>query len=382
VSKSDGDLEYIIGFDADMEKVDKALKDVSDKVGKGGDVSGLLGGILGNVTNAGKGGGLGSLGSSLGGVAGEMVGGPAGAAIGGAIGGKMGGMLDPIVDKLMHPIDTLTSGLEGLQGPLGIIGVVLPEFLTKLIGPLTQMAGLASPASLMLFNHALEDTQAVIGRAFVPVLDTMRDGVRLFGDVLASILPDTVEVNSVLVEAKAAFNEFRGSVSEAMGEFGPVIKTGLLVVIKALGDAAVWTMRQLRPLVTWIGDFFRPIREALGLSSEARSSVGAAARSANFSSFDEYSRKLQLAAFAGPSGASPEVRATNQVVEAIDKVHLLISRWWGSTLTRAGETLSGEDTALTHAIAVALIGPGPADWLFPHGALERSTGGSVGGGDW
>lgn len=378
MAKTDEDLQFVLGFDADTEKVEGALSKLAGKT------AGFLGGILGNLTNAGKGGGLGSLGSSLGGVVGEAVGGPAGAAIGGAIGGKVGGILDPVVNSLMHPLDTLTAGLEGLQGPLGIIGVVLPDFLTKLIGPLTQMAGLASPASLMLFNHALEDTQAVIGRSFVPVLDTMRDGVRLFGDVLASILPDTNEVNSVLVEAKAAFNEFRGSVKEAMGEFGPVVKTGLLVVIKALGDAAAWTMRQLQPLVRWIGDFFRPIRETLGLSAQSQSSVGAAARGANFSGFDEYSRKLQLAAFAGPSGANPEVRATNEVRDAIQS----IERWLQSRFGTPAivQTLQSNPGAV-RAVQAGLAIPGGgiaanAVINILMGMMSGRTDTGTSGGDW
>jgi hypothetical protein len=54
--------------------------------------------------------------------------------------------------------------------------------------------------------------------------------------VLASILPDTGEVGDVLGKASGAFRDFQVSVRDAMGEFGPVVKTGLLVIIKGLGS--------------------------------------------------------------------------------------------------------------------------------------------------
>lgn len=326
MAKSDGDLEYVLGFDADMSKVDKALKDVGNKSGKGGSVSGLLGGILGNLSGGG------GVGASLGGIVGTALGGPVGAAIGGAIGGGLDKVIAPAMagvrkafGVVTDPVGTLTGALTDLQGPLGAVGLMLPETLKPLVGMLTSFAGKANPAALRLFNEANEDVQAVIGRTFVPMLNAMRDGVRLFGDVLASVLPDTSEVTSALSTFQEAFRDFRSSVSEAMGEFGPVIRTGLLLVIRALGDAAAWAMRQLQPLVHWLGEFFRPIREALGLGHEARSSVGAAARSASMEGFGEYQRRLQLAAFAGPAAATPEVRATNAVQAAVDRLYTWIS---------------------------------------------------------
>lgn len=320
--KTDEDLEYVIGFYPDMDKVNAALKGVGDKAGAagsgfGGGVMKMLGGLVG-----GQGGG-GAMGQ-LGGMVGTAVGGPVGAVIGGVIGsglGKAGELIGKAMGPILHPFDTLSGVLEGMSGKLGPVALVLPGFLKNTVGTLTDFAAKASPGTMMQFTRAVEDSQAVIGRTFVPVLESMRDGVRLFGDVLASILPDTSEVSAVLTTFKEAFGEFGSSVREAMGEFGPVIKTGFLVVIKMLGDAAAWAVRQLKPLVTWLGEFFRPIREMLGLSPEARSSVGAAAAPARFGAISDYQRQLQIAAFSGGATAASLPTTVGGIQRTIDEIY-------------------------------------------------------------
>src|SRR3984957_20952683 len=57
------------------------------------------------------------------------------------------------------------------------------------------------------FQLALDDTQAVIGRMFVPVLELATDGVRMIGDTLASILPSADEMRTALLPFKDAFKD-------------------------------------------------------------------------------------------------------------------------------------------------------------------------------
>ena len=57
--------------------------------------------------------------------------------------------------------------------------------------------GARSPATMERFERALLDVTAVIGETFTPILEVVTEGVKLFGDVLASILPDASEMREI-----------------------------------------------------------------------------------------------------------------------------------------------------------------------------------------
>ncbi len=313
MAKSDEDLNYVIGFEPDTKNVDSFLGSLASKVASvGGGVTKMLGGLLGNASGGG------GIGSSIGGIAGEALGGPVGAAIGGAAGGMADKVLAPIgkvFSAITNPVETLGGALQELQGPLGAVGLVLPDALKSVVGSLTSMAAKASPATFMMFEQAVDDTQAVIGRAFIPVLEMMREGVVLFGDTLATILPDAGEVSVALSTLREAFAETGHYIREALGEVGPAIRTGLIVGLRLLGDALAWVTRQIGPMVVGLLTMFRPLREMLGITERGtRGQTGAASQPAQFSSIDEYQRQLQLAAFSvggGPTQADLPVLVSN-----------------------------------------------------------------------
>ncbi len=232
-------------------------------------------------------------------------------------------------------LTTLNSGLQELQGPLGPVGLgfaaiakggelagkALGESIDAVVGPareltqtLVEMARVASPGTFKIWSIALQDVQGVIGQAFTPVLATMTEGVRLFGDVLATILPNMSEVNAVLDEMRPDWEGFKEEIQAFASEFGPTIRDVVIKGLREISSLAGLVARGLGALTRQLGIFLR----GLGWSApegeqEMRSNVGAAAQPAHFSGLEDYARQLQTSALSLPAGAadSPQVQTVN-----------------------------------------------------------------------
>lgn len=292
---------------------------------------------------------LGEAGAAAGGAIGTAVGGPMGGAIGEELGKKVGeaipglikstvgaplkvtaagmqllsdtlgdlnGQLGPVdaglnlMGKGLSGVATILGNLPGVGivlGPLAEQFAVLPGIFQGLLGTLTQFAGVANPATLDRFNYAVKDVQAVIGRAFVPALDVMRDGVRLFGDVLANILPDTLEVSQVFESFRKEFNVFGDQIRDSMRVLGPLFREGFLMAIRFPLTLLAGLFRSLGTAASALAVQMRPLLSVLGIQeSDIRGSTGAAARPAQIQSFSEYQRKLQIEAFSIPGDAQAD----------------------------------------------------------------------------
>src|SRR5262249_36541024 len=130
----------------------------------------------------------------------------------------------------------ISAGLHPLPGPLRPMGLLpLPAVFKDITSSMVRMASVASPAAFRAWAVALEDVQGVIGRTFVPVLNLMREGVRLFGDVLAEVLPNQQEVGAALAEFRQAFRDMGREVRAVMATAGPDIRDVLIAGPMQLG---------------------------------------------------------------------------------------------------------------------------------------------------
>jgi hypothetical protein len=149
-----------------------------------------------------------------------------------------------------------------------------------------DLAGKASPVQMERFQMALDDAQAVAGRMFVPVLELATDGMRLFGDVLASILPSADEMRTVLAPIKDAFNDLR----DGLAPMAPVLRE--LIKFSIQGAAAILKLSiTLNPFIKILGALGR-----LSGAAPLETSVGAAQKPAQFMSVDAYIRQSYAAA--------------------------------------------------------------------------------------
>lgn len=239
---------------------------------------------------AGAGGGsaaaLAPVASGLGGAAGGA--GAAGAA------GAMGG---------------LAGAAMAAAGPIGAVAAVLGVLKDATI----SLGGAASPVALQRFQMAVDDTAATLGRIFVPVLELFTDGVRLAGDVLASILPTTSEMR----EALAPFRDALGDLRDAFATMAPVLRPlikGLLEIQAVLWKVGVF-------LMTW------PIQLAklLGLidkDAKLDSSRGAATRPAQIGDISSYINRAYTQAYSQGKEGTPSTEKgwLQRISEAVDKI--------------------------------------------------------------
>jgi hypothetical protein len=255
--------------------------------------------------------------------------------------GSLSSLEEPL-GMLSIPFDKLTGGLTGISDAFDhVVGTIpiLGDSLKGLLGPLTQVpdqfkaftqqlvgfAAKASPATMTLFTHALEDAQAVVGHAFVPVLELMTDVIRLGADALANFLPSADEVRAAMADVKAAFAELRTELGPLMQEFGPFIRQAIVSSIKILGGTMA-DMARLAGIaakaLAWLFSPLRDISGMLGMDNSLRSSVGAAARNAQFQSADQYREQLQLGAYSQGQGPTQA-----QMPSMVSQIRDILNRW-------------------------------------------------------
>jgi hypothetical protein len=342
-----------------MAGLGSVFKEVKEEFGKGGiggvidslfagkggkgndDTGGLLANIVGGI---GGGGSLGRIGA----MAGEKAGGAQGAEAGRELAEmvpKVIGAPAELVAGALSDLGGALSSLGGTLGPIGagfdlisnvmgkvgsavkaipVVGEVLGPFvdaLTAIPGilkgvteTLTSLAAKASPAAFELFGMAVDDVQAAVGQAFVPVLYLMRDAVRLVGDVLANILPNMDEVSGALGGFREAFAELGNEIRELMTEIGPLIRENLIFMLQEVGFVLTVVVKIIGQWVSVLTFLLRPLKsllELMGVDTRMRSGVGAAARPAQFAGLEEYQKQLQLSAYREPGAVPAEDKVPN-----------------------------------------------------------------------
>ncbi|MDE2103621.1 MAG: hypothetical protein KGL39_40660 [Patescibacteria group bacterium] len=288
------------------------MKALGGKLGQsGGIISKLLGGAIGGA----EGGVLGALG---GGAAGA-VGGPAGIAV--AAGMEV---FNKASSAALTPLKGLSSALSEMRSSLGPIGVGFEAISSSLksipiLGPvlgqavdsvrqiteiLVSFAAKASPGIYKRYQIALEDAQAVIGQAFLPILQHMTNAVRWFGDVLANVLPSAQEVRDALAPIAPLFADIATDLKQIAVDAGPGIREFLIANLKLLTAALYALILPIKALIYPI----QLLKQLLGQGGEVgpRSSVGAAARPAHFASIEGFQQSFQTAAYSEPGAITQQ----------------------------------------------------------------------------
>ncbi len=356
----------------------------------------------GRVAHLAAGGTVGGGGSNLGtmgAMAGEAIGGPVGAVIGEKLAEAIPGTIAAPVKMMSDSFQALGSSLGELNSVLGPVGVGfnvvsgamegvggaiksiplvgevlgpmvdqfvrLPGILKDATATLVGFAAVASPSQFKRFQMAIEDVQGVIGQAFLPVLNMMRDGIKMFGDVLATILPNTNEVYDALGDLRGTFSEFGKTLTEFFVEFGPMIKEFFIGSLQLLAAAMSSVIKVIQSLIQWLSPLLKTLRDFFGIAAnskkELESGTGAAARQVQISGFEQYQQEVQKRAFAEPG--RPTAEDLPKTVSNIEKYIASVAKWAESfTLTALGEQIlkaikdSLPDPAGTAAAAASTAG--------------------------
>ena len=208
-------------------------------------------------------------------------------------------------------LELVKNGLDDMQGPLGPIGAgigvaskglhtfadavssipllgdalgpmlqaaaAVPDALKGITESLVRMSRLASPAQAKQLDMAVEDSQAVVGRSFLPLLAMITDGVRLAGDALASFLPNDREMTAALKETRAALAPLAAQIREALSTVGPIVRQKFAEVVQWIGknvQVAVQFIEQLEPALSELWQIARQVDEAVSPLREQLSKLG------------------------------------------------------------------------------------------------------------
>ena len=385
----------------------------------------LLGGVLG-----GQGGG-GMLGQ-VGGMVGEAFGGPVGAVIGEYIAKAIPKYIAAPAQMVANAFGFVDKSLKSLQGTLGPIGLgfdllsggikkfkdflgpigkelfgpmidalaAIPEAIKGILGTMTMFAAKMSPAQFKMMSMAVEDFQATIGQAFLPIMQMMTKVIRDLGDIFANLLPNTSEVMDAIGPLSDAIDDMMDSFKDLAAEVGPLIRDVLISALRVLGNIAAGTARMITLLVQGLKFLLGPIMDLLGYTEEGRAPRHRqlAARPAHIGGVEEYQRQLQIAAFTQPGLAKAKedmpkhVSRIAQIMENLDKwmANVFSKEGFIQMLIEAsrsiGEGVAGAATGAAHEAAGAggtSIAGGMAQGIIGGGGIEGAIAGGIRGSiDW
>lgn len=180
----------------------------------------------------------------------KALGGKAPSAEAQAAGGLKGAGAEAGALATIPGVGAAIGAVGAVGGAIGMLGDVAMSTVGKL-----------SPGAMQRFNYALDDVQAVIGKALLPVINLMTDGLRLVGDVLNSILPSTDDMTAALSPIEEIFDTLRETFTEmapVLKEVGHLLLEGLVVSLKLVADG-------IKIVASFIEGFFKGLGEGAGL---------------------------------------------------------------------------------------------------------------------
>lgn len=216
----------------------------------------------------------------------------------GAMGAQLGNVFGEVAEfaKIMGPYGAIFAGVVAGAG-------LAWKGLDMLKDAVFGLAGAADERSLKEYNEAWADMAAVVGRVFVPILDSATEGVRLFADFLATILPSTEEIRSIFGDT-GMWDEVR----EALTVIAPIVKLVLVEHLKlaafALKELArnINFMLDVASRLPVVGNLIQAMKTAVntGVIPGLASSEGAAEQGkmhkASFIGLAELEKQTQIAA--------------------------------------------------------------------------------------
>lgn len=236
------------------------------------------------------------------------------------------------VELLLAGFGEISAVLGPLTIALGaIVGAVAlaTDAFKNMTDSVAGFVAVASPGAFRQWQIVLQDISGVIGQTLVPVLTLLREAFRFFGDVLATLLPTASEMSDMLSHLRPVFEEFTEAVRDLLAEMGPELRMAIRIVFGTIIAAFGVLLKIAADFMSIITKISSIVKGLLGVSTgqiEERSSFGAAAQPAHFTSLEEFGKEIQQAALSA-SAESPEDTIDEQqlnVLESIESILLQI----------------------------------------------------------
>lgn len=210
------------------------------------------------------------------------------------------------------------TGVLSSMGPYGAAAAGAVNAMQALTDTIIGFVQVANPAVVEQLNHAIADVSGVIGQFLTPVVEAAVPWVRMFGDFLASILPNAEELRNALAPLDGAL----ASLKEAIDPLIPLFQDYLLNSIEQFAVA----IELLALLIEKMPGMDLLKAAGGGSTSNWKSGQGAAYRGpASYQGIAEAGRGLHLAGF-GQAGSSEmrTAKATEKSATTLEKIlHLM-----------------------------------------------------------
>lgn len=206
--------------------------------------------------------------------------------MGNAIGGLGSGL------KAIGSVAGVAAGGIGLAiGAFGSLAGVIEapvKMIQGLADALTGFVSLVNPGVVQQFTLAMNDTMAVLGQAFTPVLRSLTIIIERVGDAFAGLLP----VVGPMFEAYAQFiADNTAALGELVAAYAPFIQLmtdALIPVLKEVSQAVAFLQGMLIELLNTITGFFG-MESRFNKDAKSR---GTAIRQTSVGTVEQFSKEL------------------------------------------------------------------------------------------
>ena len=200
-------------------------------------------------------------------------------------------------------------------------------------GAIGAAVGMANPAVMQQFNDVLEDIVGTIGQSLTPVIQALIPIFRMAGDMIATVIPSAKEMGDFMKPVA----DFLKILLEAIQPIIPLLHDVLVGALQAFAEAvktagevvkSVWPAsgaERLKYLEAEREEVVSGNRVILGskqnvidqldhdiaavkaqMASKLKTSIGGAARGAEFASADQLGKSLVAGAFGGAGDPNAE----------------------------------------------------------------------------
>jgi hypothetical protein len=270
--------------------------------------------------------------------------------------GRFERAIETIVEKLNQAFGGLASGVQGAAKAI--------DSLTFPIGAATKgldtFVGALSPGTMLQFNRAIEDLNATIGVAFMPLFevftDLLRDiaaelapamralapVVRVIGETISALLLPAIKIVSTVIQALAPGLK---AIADLLYAFADALKplfTILEVELKVIGQVVSAIVTALVPVIKVFADALKIVTERMLLfavsilkawganelvagiikslkGSDDKGEV--AAGNVGIKGVDRLNKDIMQLAFAASGNAGEKQKSdTDRLIEQIEKI--------------------------------------------------------------
>lgn len=251
-------------------------------------------------------------------------------------------------------------------GPVGVAVAAVKVGLDKLTDAFKaffnfslEAVSKSIPTVTERFNRASDDTTAVIGSRLVPVVRLLTEWMRLWGDLLQTILPSANDFAEALSPISDYFKDVRKALEDVAPALKAMIKDGLILFTITLRAA-------LFPLKLVMQAFDALFHALGGQSQKLADSTNAAARSISFGDFESSAKAVYAAAGLGGKqdlGVGDLFGPGTPLADAI----LAMGRWANWALGKAqaaGQAVSQTASNANAGVGVVGLFGNPIQWAI------------------